>query len=203
MKIILRLTYVFMLLACTQLVLTGCATPGSPSSATSTEILDQRLQNEVLAAGTPAGLEFDSHLTYGNVEVTTTESGSKRIVVDTPGDETVYDTGLFWRLTEPMAAGDQFVLTLTARTLEGRSMSFPVMVEMGEAPWTKSAIDTLRFDGQSRSHRLSGVIDPDSVGASTQVNLHLGHLKGVLEIQELELVRLPAPSQEVDAAEAK
>ncbi|MCC5848139.1 MAG: hypothetical protein JJU29_08595 [Verrucomicrobia bacterium] len=196
MKHTLRITSAFTLLAGTQIFLTGCATPGSPSLADTTEIQEQALQEQalrdhVLSAGVPVALDLDNHLYYGNLEVSTTESGAKRIVLNTEADDEVHATGFFWRLPEPMEAGDQFVLTLTARTIEGGSMSFPVMVEMGEAPWIKSAIDTLSFDGQSRSQRLVGVMNPEAVGAPTHVNLHLGQLNGVLEIEALELVRLP------------
>ncbi len=191
MKIILRFTTVFLLFAVAQLVLTGCATPGSPSVTDAPEIHDPNLPNEVLAAGETVGIDLDNHLYYGNLEVSTTESGAKRIVLNTAEDDEIHSSGFFWRLPEPLEAGDQFVLTLTARTLEGGAMSFPVMVEMGDAPWIKSAIDNMHFEEKSRSRRLVGVMEPEAVGAPTHVNLHLGQLTGVLEIEALELVRLP------------
>lgn len=190
MKRILRFTSLCALLAGTQFFLTGCATPGT----TSTSLEVPTLKAELLATGSPVEIDFDSHLFYGDLEVTTTEHGTKRVVLNTEDDAVIHNAGFFWRISGDLDAGDAFMLTLTARTLEGGPLSFPVMVEKGEAPWTKSAMETLHFDNQSRSRSLVGVLEPETVGIPIHVNLHLGQLNGVLEIESLEMVRLRAAS---------
>lgn len=139
--------------------------------------------------GEPVGLDFDTHLLYGNVEVETLENGSKRITLESENDETPHQSGIFWRLPEPLRAGDRFKLMLTAHSLEGGTLSFPVMVESGEAPWTKEAIETLSFGEAPLTREIEGMVGPDTNHASTHINLHLGQLSGVLEVESVELLR--------------
>lgn len=191
MKRILRLPAPPLYTAAALLFLAGCATPPPPGSPDT-----ESLAADFMAEGVPVEIDFDQHLYYGDLEISTAESGAKHIVLNAAENEEQHHTGFFWRLPEPLPPGDGFVLSITGRSLEGGELAFPVMVEIGRDPWTKAAIQTLSFDEQTRTRRIAGVMVDAGEDAPTHINLHLGKLHGTLEIESLELIRLPAPAQE-------
>lgn len=176
------------------LVFTGCTSPSPTTHATSPDpdapMAHRRLPTAMPPVrGEPVDLDFEAHLHYGNIEVETLESGTKRISLRSEDDATLHQSGIFWRLPEPLQPGDGFTLVLTAESVEGGPVSFPVMVESGEAPWTKEAMETLSFGDIPLTLEVRGTVGEESIHESTHINLHLGQLTGVPEIHGVRLLR--------------
>lgn len=174
-------------------LLVGCATPSpnSPESVTDSEALAP----DVSPTREPVAHSLGDPGFYGDIVLQATEADVVRITLDAEKNENPHETGVYWPIEGSFAEHDLVRVELSGRVVgDMNTENARLMVEMDGDPWTKVWLHPLPLASSVQTLTREGLVDSQTAGKPLQVGLHLGGLKGELQIESINVYHVPTTS---------